>query len=269
MPPATASPVREPLHGVRQIVRFNLPFYTIAAATVSIGPAVASMLPVNVYGAGVAYAGIGLAAFWVLASLGASWLIYDRSPLMSGTWIDQALGFRPRSWLNIHAGLDEFTPALRARFGQSYGRALDIFDPAEMTEPSIGRARRAAGSGDEESVGFRRLPAATGTVDAVLLLLSAHELRSHAARRVLFDEVHRVLAPEGRVVVAEHLRDTANFVAFGPGFLHFHSRRAWAGCFTQTGFVICSELSITPFVRVFVLASGRKGEAHRAFWRLP
>ena len=79
------------------------------------------------------------------------------------------------------------------------------------------------------------------------------ELRSVAARGALFTELRRVLGPGGRIVIAEHLRDWANFLAFGPGFLHFHSRRTWADCFSRHRFDIHREFSITPFVRVFVL----------------
>ena len=262
-PLAAPTSPRQPLHGVRQIVRFNLPLYVTAVAAVSIGLAAVSRLPVTASAGGALYAGVGLAAFWMVASLAASWAIYDRSPLMSGAWIDDALGFRPVSWLNIHAGLDELTPILRARFGESRGRVFDIFDPAEMTESSIGRARRGSTPEGSESVGFDRLPAASGTVDAVLLLFSAHELRTHTARCALFDEVQRLLALHGRVVVAEHLRDWSNLAAFGPGFLHFHSRRTWTRCFTQTGFVIYRELSITPFVRVFVLEQAGNGSVTR------
>jgi ubiquinone/menaquinone biosynthesis C-methylase UbiE len=78
-------------------------------------------------------------------------------------------------------------------------------------------------------------------------------LRTDETRGALFAELRRVLGPGGRVVVAEHLRDWANFMAFGPGFLHFHSRRAWTRCFERARFAIESEFSITPFVRVFVL----------------
>jgi len=40
---------------------------------------------------------------------------------------------------------------------------------------------------------------------------------------------------------------------FGPGALHFHSRRTWTRCFSRTRFDIHAEFPITPFVRVFVL----------------
>jgi SAM-dependent methyltransferase len=104
-----------------------------------------------------------------------------------------------------------------------------------------------------ERADFRHLPLAKGTIDVALLLLSAHELRSDEARNALFAELRRVLGPGGRVVVAEHMRDWANFLAFGPGVLHFYSRRTWVRCFSRHRFDIHSEFSITPFVHIFVL----------------
>jgi SAM-dependent methyltransferase len=240
-------------HGLRQIVRFNWPFYVAAAAIVVPAPLIVRQLPGSAGTHALLYSAIGLAAFWMIGSLGVSWLVYDRSRLMTGDWIREALGYRPRTWLNVHAGLDEMTPILRARLRGSRGRVFDIYDAREMTEPSIGRARGASPGGGSEPVDFRSLPLATGTMDAAFLLLSAHELRSHEARCALLREVHRVLKPGGHIIVAEHLRDIANVLAFGPGALHFHSRRAWTRGFEQTGFGIYDEFSITPFVRIFVL----------------
>jgi SAM-dependent methyltransferase len=240
--------------GVRQIVRLNWPFYAAAVAVVMVAPAIIHRLPVATWIRLPMYAATGLVAMWLVASLAASWIVYDRSRLMQWDWVLQALGFHPSSWINLHAGLDESTPALRAMFKDSGGRVFDIFDPERMTEPSIIRARMVAQNVVEpERADFRHLPVPTGSIDAALLLLSAHELRTDEARTALFTELRRVLGPGGRVVVAEHLRDAANFLAFGPGFLHFHSRRTWTRCFSRTRFDIHSEFPITPFVRVFVL----------------
>jgi SAM-dependent methyltransferase len=252
---------RSPFHGVGQIVRFNWPFYAFATPAVIFTLFAVVRFDVTGRVAIVLYAAAGLGSFWLLASLAAAWIVYDRSTLMTGSWIEHALDFRPRAWINIHAGFDETTPILRTVFKGSIGRVFDIFDPAAMPEPSIARARRSRQRGDREAVDFRRLPAGTGSADAVLVLLAAHELRRHDARMALFNEIHRLLAPHGRAVVGEHLRDWPNFLAFEPGFLHFHARRTWIRCFTRAGFAVRHEFRITPFVRVFILAAGEaRGE---------
>ena len=250
-------------HGVRQIVRFNWPFYALAAGVLVAAPLV--ILRPSLPGAArvVLLAATGLAGLWVATSLVASWIVYDRSPLMRWEWLPRALGFQPEAWINIHSGLDESTPKVRSLLG-ARGRVFDMFDPGEMTEPSIARVqlrlrslrelrRDKAAEEQPERVDFHHLPVPTGTIEAALLLLSAHELRTDQARIALFTELRRVLGPGGRVVVAEHLRDAANFLAFGPGFLHFHSRRTWTRCFARTRFDIHTEFPITPFVRIFVL----------------
>jgi SAM-dependent methyltransferase len=240
--------------GLRQIVRFNWTQYALGISGIVVVVTMTSQVPMSTAGRVLLLSGPALAGIWIAASLVASWMVYDHSPLTEWSWVGDAVGFHPLTWVNIHAGLDESTPALCALFSPSRGRVFDIFDAAEMTEPSIARARHVARPKVEpEVVDFRQLPVAAGGVDAVFLLLSAHELRQDAARHAFFAEVQRVLSPHGRVVVAEHLRDVANFGAFGPGFLHFHSRRTWQRCFASAQLAIDSEFSITPFVHVFVL----------------
>jgi hypothetical protein len=244
---------REPFQGVRQIVMFNWPLYGMATVTLACASLAIERVPDDGWlSRSALFADTGLVSFWIAASLAVSWFVYDRSPLMTARWIPGALGIEPHYWLNLHAGLDEWTPALRALLPHSHGRTLDIFDPGAMSESSISRARENA-QRRSEPADFRDLPAANGSVDTVFLFFCAHELRTHAARCELFGEVSRVLASGGRVIVVEQLRDWRNFLAFGPGFLHFHSGAAWRRCFADARLLMVTELSVTPFVRVFVL----------------
>ena len=165
--------------GVRQIVRFNWPFYAGATLGVAAATLIVGRIPLNMALRVALYASIGVSAIWIVASLVASWIVYDRSPLMQWEWIDRALGFRPDAWINIHAGLDESTMALRALFGRARWRVFDIFDPAEMTGPSIARA------GDSPTTTspprpptFATFPSRQAPSTWHQLLLSAHELRT-------------------------------------------------------------------------------------------
>lgn len=242
------------MRGVRQIVRLNWPFYAAAAGLVAVAELGVVGLRLNSGVRAALHVASALACAWIAASLAVSWVVYDRSRLSRWEWVRETLSFRPRTWLNLHSGFDESTPAVRRLFAPSTGRVFDIFDPAEMSEPSIARARRLCPPAVRpESVDFRNLPAAGASIDAAFLFLSAHELRTDAARGSLFAELHRILTPSGRVIVAEHLRGLANFAAFGPGFLHFFSRRTWARTFARAHLAIDREFSITPFIRVFVL----------------
>lgn len=242
------------MRGVCQIVRLNWPFYAAAVTILVVAETGIVMLPLRAGVRSVLYVATAPAWAWVVTSLAASWIIYDLSRLSRWEWIRETVPFHPRTWLNVHSGLDESTPAVRRLLAPSPGRVFDIFDPVEMSEPSIARARRLCRPAvDAEPVDFHCLPPTDESIDAAFLLLSAHELRSETGRASLFRELHRILTPDGRVIVAEHLRDWANFAAFGPGFLHFVSRRTWMRSFERARLVVDREFSITPFITVFVL----------------
>ena len=88
--------------------------------------------------------------------------------------------------------------------------------------------------------------------ETIFLIFVAHELRHRSARLRFFREVVRSLKPGGRVVLVEHLRDFNNFVAYGPGALHFFSRSEWLRVCSQAGLFSLAELSVTPFIRCLV-----------------
>lgn len=241
---------RAPYQGLLQIFHYNQPFYvrTLGAAAVA---AVLSVWLPPVPRALLLLA-CGIAVFWTCSSLLVSHYLYDRSPLYSLRWLNGLLSQPPARWINIHAGLDETSGIIGSIFPGSTGQIIDIYDPQEMTEPSIGQARHVTQAASP-TADWRALPAGDHHFDTAFLIFAAHELRHHEARVKFFQEVARVLRPTGEVVLVEHLRDWSNFAAFGPGFLHFFSGSTWRQAAEAAHLSIRQRRTITPFVHIFVL----------------
>jgi len=255
-PAANAAPSgRGPYQGITQILLFNRRFYAGTSIAIAALWLVVPHLAVPQGARLLLLAATLPALYWLGASLLASHYIYDRFPLYDLNWIADSLSHPPLRWANIHAGLDETSHRLAALFPQTEGAILDIYDPREMTEPSIEQARRAPGPSRMKALhaDWRALPLDDHTLDAALVLFAAHELRHHEAQVQLFGELVRALRPDGEVVLMEHLRDWPNFLAFGPGFLHFFSRASWCRAVAEAGLQVRIEFSRTPFVHVFIL----------------
>jgi SAM-dependent methyltransferase len=193
--------------------------------------------------------------YFVFVSLGVSYLIYDRSDLYRWRWLERALGGGIRGRIVFcHAGFDEASKALREKFEDAEWRILDHHDPATMTEASVRRARKLyPPTQGTEAAPFGQWPVGNGWADVVFGILAIHEMRTVGERVKWFAEANRCLAEGGRIVVVEHVRDAANFLAFGPGFLHFHSVKNWERSWEAEGLSLIDGFRVTAFVRVFVI----------------
>jgi SAM-dependent methyltransferase len=245
--------------GVLQIVRFNWPFYVTGTLVLLV--CIAGAVLVSGVAHALAITTAAAVGYWIAASLWASHLVYDRSPLMRWEWIRDYVDAGATRAANLHAGLDESSDQLRRIFPRADWRVWDFYDPVCMTEPSIRRARQSTGGPPAERVRTGELPAEDGTLDAAFLIFSAHELRTRVSRESLFRELHRVMRPGGTLLIVEHLRDLANFLAYGPGFFHFLGRAEWLRLAGGAGFKMTCETRVTPFVGVFVLRRTTQGRS--------
>ncbi len=239
--------------GVLQIVRYNWTLYGVAVLVSTLVVFLVDVVHPPAALAGLLMLGALAAVFWLALSLAVSHYVYDRSDLYRWEWIRERVAPSPRHVVNIHAGLDETSLALQEMYPAAEVTILDVYDPAEMPEPSIARARREAGSTlASVKADFRRLPLETASADLVTVIFVAHELRRGASRETFFREAWRVLPPGGRLLLVEHLRDGWNLAAFGPGAFHFFPRHEWLRVAGATGFQLDEEFSRTIFVRAFV-----------------
>jgi SAM-dependent methyltransferase len=248
---------RRPFQGVTQIARYNARFYLAAPFIYALLMALAKNSAVPRKLGVLLKTGGALSAWWTAASLIVSHWVYDRSPLYRWRWIERFLNHSPNRWANLHCGLDESSATLRDLFPQSAGDSLDFFDADFMSEPAIAIARREHCSDNESvatcAIDFRRFPQCDHCYDTIFLIFSAHEIRRAEHRAQFFEEVHRVLCPQGQVLLVEHPRNVANFAAFGPGVFHFYSGGQWQNLARESGFAILKNETITPFVRVWLL----------------
>ncbi len=244
---------RGPYDGVLQIVRYNWSLYVtgIAVSALVVGLVVVIHPPAVL--TAVLILGAVAAVFWLALSLAVSHYVYDRSDLYRWEWIRERVARNPRHVVNVHAGLDETSLALQEMYPAAEVTILDVYDPAEMPEPSIARARREDRSRLASiKADFRKLPLQTASADLVTVIFVAHELRRAASKEAFFREASRVLQPGGRLLLVEHLRNAWNLAAFGPGAFHFFPREEWLRVATAAGFQLGEEISRTVFVRAFV-----------------
>lgn len=245
-------PIRKPFQGVWNIVRFNWHFFVLA-----------TVLTAGLFGLGTiasapvaSYLNIltGLIAVSVLVSLLTSLYVYDLSDLYTLSWLDFLKAGQPQNIVTIHAGFDETSALIQRKFPDAHLRVFDFYDPLYHTELSIQQARKAyLPYPGTETIQTKAIPLDSQTVDVVLLILSAHEIRQATERVQFFFELNRVLKPAGQVIVVEHLRDGVNFLGYNLGFFHFLSRSTWLTTFSRSAFVVHRSQKITPFITVFTL----------------
>jgi SAM-dependent methyltransferase len=245
-------PLRKPLQGVGNIIRFNWPFFAAATVALAALGVAGRMLPEG--WALWAWLALGAGLAVMLIPLGVAVWIYDTSGLYQLPWL-KGVALRPgSSILNIHSGFDETSELIRDRFPEASLTVLDFYDPDQHTEASIRRARAAYPPSPETvKVTTTYLPVPDGSADLILLTFAAHEVRDDAERATFFKECRRVLAGGGQIVVTEHLRDWPNFLAWNAGVFHFHSRQTWEKTFEAAGLRIVRESRHTPFVTHFYL----------------
>lgn len=244
--------LRRPFQGVANILRFNWHFFLLAGAAVGAGVVASSWLEGQLRWA--ALAAVGLLGGTTLVSLLVSWYVYDLSGLYRLEWLEGVAVPPGGEMANIHAGFDETSSLLRARYPDAGWTVMDFYDPARHTEVSIRRARHACPPSPRDlRISTSDLPCADASLDAVFVILAAHEIREADERAAFFGELHRVLAAGGRVILVEHLRDWRNFVAYTAGAFHFIGRKAWLAAFEAARLRVAQTLSPNPFMTCFVL----------------
>ncbi|NOS85328.1 MAG: methyltransferase [Ignavibacteria bacterium] len=243
---------RKPFQGVLNIIRFNWHFYVISVVLLVLLIFVQRFLPQSI--AIVVSIAATLAAISIFVSLVVSYYVYDASDFYSLDWINKLNIPATGNIVNINAGFDETSELLKNRFPDSNLQVFDFYDPAKHTEISIERARKAYPPfNGTVTIETNNVLLKRSSVDVIFLILAVHEIRNNDERTEFFKQLASALSDNGRIVIVEHQRDIANFLAFNIGFFHFHSHKTWLGNFKEAGLSTVDTIKHTPFLNIFNL----------------
>lgn len=245
---------RKPWTGVASIVRFNWPFFIVALVVWGL----AFWFAMTAHGAWLRYGScvalLGTSHFLIVA-LGVSHLVYDRSDLYRWRWLQRIKGIdHVNNAIACYTGFDDSSVQMHAQIKPAAWYVLDHFNPVTMSEPSIQRARKLfPPHRDSIACAYDAWPADVPKAELIIGFLAIHEMRCAKERGAWFCQAKQHLAEGGKILIIEHTRNWANFLAFGPGFLHFHSSAAWRRSWGMAELECVQEFDVTPWIRVFVL----------------
>ena len=248
---ATTHVKRKKFQGALYILSFNRHFYFLGVGALVLFVGAYSFFHWPTY-----ILVIGLIAFvyGLLAPLVVSAYVYDFSGYYDLEWLDKLIkntGAK-KLMININAGFDETSHLLERKYPNAEIRAFDFYDAKKHTELAIVRARKVnLVYPNTLPMTSSAIPLPDHSADVILLLSSAHEIRSHEEKIRLFQECHRICKTDGQLIMIEHLRDFPNFIAFHIGFFHFFSASTWKDAIQKGGFSKCETGRFTPFMGTF------------------
>ena len=188
---------------------------------------------------------------------------FNFSPRVANHWIEKGiiandheagkkikLSLAEAFWLKLVDQLRLFNVSL-----ESIKRIKsDFFDSERHTEPSIQRARKIyPPQSDVVLINTEKIDFESDMFDSILLFFAAHEVRNEQERIAFFKELNRILKPEGKIYITEHLRDWVNFIPYSVGFFHFYSKNNWSKIVHSSDLKIEKEIKTTSFVSTFIL----------------
>lgn len=242
--------LRKPFQGVANIIRFNWHFYIGAILLCTALFFIKNILPSQLKFIFL------IIIFTILLitfiTLFVSFYIYDLSGLYNLKWLPDTN--KNLEIVNINAGFDETSELLKAKYSKSNMTVLDFYEPQKHTEISIKRARKAYPAYPNTiTTTTSDLPLQTSFADKIFVIFSAHEIRNEMERITFFNELNRIIKPNGEIYIIEHLRDLPNFLAYNIGFFHFLDKQCWLKVFSKSNLTIRRKQKINPFITNFTL----------------
>lgn len=180
---------------------------------------------------------LGLASLglvWFLVSLVGLYRFYGPPALHYYARILQVAKLsEPLQWADLHMGNYRHTLSVQKLLPQININSVDCWEESDaLTEADLQKLRSLEikpAASDHLSLTAScegKLPLADKSLDVVSIGIGFHEF-TKPVRQMLLKEASRVLRPEGKILLFEHVKSIWNFFIFGRLIFHWPKRQAW------------------------------------------
>lgn len=191
----------------------------------------------------------------IIASLLASYILYDQSNLYNIEDLDQYVNFKQiNNAVLVHASFDPLSLEIEDKFPNLNLTVCDIYGNRHEHESGIKVSKKVFPPNPKEiKIHPNQLPFEDNSQDVILAITAVHEILNHQDRVLFFKEAKRILKDNGIIVLSEQFRDTTNFMFFNIGAFHFLSKKQWTKAIGEASLKISKWIKITPFATMLVI----------------
>lgn len=197
----------------------------------------------------------GLVILNIIASLVASYILYDNSDLYELNNLKGIIDWeKTKNAILVHASFDPLSRSLEEKYPNLNLTVCDIFENRHEQEKGIETSKKIFPPNPKEiKISPNKLPFEDQSQDVILAVTSLHEILDHEQRVLFFKEAKRILKDGGVIIVSEQFRDLTNFIFFNIGAFHFLSQKQWKRAISGAGLEIVENKKITPFANMLVV----------------
>jgi SAM-dependent methyltransferase len=197
----------------------------------------------------------GLVILNIIASLVASYILYDNSDLYELNNLKGIIDWeKTKNAILVHASFDPLSRSLEEKYPNLNLTVCDIFENRHEQEKGIETSKKIFPPNPKEiKISPDKLPFEDQSQDVILAVTSLHEILDHEQRVLFFKEAKRILKDGGIIIVSEQFRDLTNFIFFNIGAFHFLSQKQWKRAISGADLEIVENKKITPFANMLVV----------------
>ena len=199
-----------------------------------------------------------LLVYFFITALWAAHQLYDDDGLVPHHKLfDMGKIHAGDSFVYIGAGLHDVPLALAQRLTTGQITAVDIYSVQWMPSRPLHRARQQSTQPAPDprlkwqAGRLNLLPLPNESVTAVILSQTAVELWQRGDQVVLFKEIRRILAENGRFLLAERSRSQTNWVVMGLTAVRLPATDHWRDLLIETGFNLRAEHDLRGLITCY------------------